>query len=73
MFTDPALQALHDELLARGSQSLADAIAVGVTIEQTDIADLSDAIPTAPGDVAIVLERLLAASQNHLAAFERQI
>jgi hypothetical protein len=72
VFADPALQALYDELIAVGSQSPADAIGVGITIEQTDIADLSAALPDAPSDVAAVLERLLAASQNHLAAFERQ-
>ncbi|WP_292832654.1 DUF2202 domain-containing protein [Microbacterium sp.] len=72
VFTDPALQSLYDELIAKGSQSLADAIEVGITIEQTDIADLTDTIATAPADVVTVLERLLAGSQNHLAAFERQ-
>ena len=73
VFTDPALQSLYDELIAKGSQSLADAVQVGITIEQTDIADLSKTIATAPADVVIVLERLLAGSQNHLAAFERQV
>jgi hypothetical protein len=72
VFTDTALQALYDDLIAQGSQSLADAVQVGITIEKTDIADLSAAIPNAPEDVASVLERLLTASQNHLAAFERQ-
>jgi len=35
--------------------------------------NLSKTIATAPADVVIVLERLLAGSQNHLAAFERQV
>lgn len=73
VFTDATLQALYDDLIAQGSQSPADAIQVGITIEKTDIADLSAAIPDAPDDVARVLERLLASSQNHLAAFERQV
>lgn len=72
VFTDPTLQSLYDELIAKGSQSLPDALQVGITIEQTDIADLTETIATAPADVVIVLERLLAGSQNHLAAFERQ-
>ena len=72
VFTDPALQSLYDDLIAKGSQSLADAVQVGVTIEQTDITDLSEAIAAAPADVVTVLQRLLAGSQNHLAAFERQ-
>ena len=72
VFTDPALQSLYDDLIAKGSRSLADALQVGVTIEQTDITDLSEAIAAAPADVVTVLQRLLAGSQNHLAAFERQ-
>ncbi len=72
VFTDPALQALYDDLIEAGSRSREDAIQVGITIEQTDIADLAAAIADAPEDVAVVLQRLLAASENHLAAFERQ-
>lgn len=72
VFTDPALQALYDDLVARGSLSLDDAIQVGITIEQTDIADLADAIAAEDeADVVGVLERLLAGSENHLRAFER--
>ena len=72
VFTDPDLQSLYDQLVADGSQSRAAAIDVGVLIEQTDIADLTRALDDAADDVAVVLERLLAGSQNHLAAFERQ-
>jgi hypothetical protein len=72
VFTDPTLQALYDELVARGSLSLDDAIEVGLTIEETDIADLADAIGAEDeADVVGVLERLLAGSENHLRAFER--
>jgi len=71
-FADPSLQALYDQLVAEGTQSRAAAIDVGITIEETDIADLTERIATAPDDVAIVLERLLSGSQNHLSAFERQ-
>lgn len=61
--------AAHSEA---GSRSREDAIQARITIEPTDIADLAEAISGAPEDVAVVLERLLAASENHLAAFERQ-
>lgn len=72
VFTDPALQALYDELVARGSQSLDDAIEVGITIEEKDITDLGAAIASEDeADVVSVLERLLAGSENHLRAFER--
>jgi len=72
LFQDASLQALYDQLIAEGMRSRDDAIDVGVLIEQTDIADLTEALDDAPDDVAVVLERLLAGSQNHLAAFERQ-
>ncbi|WP_157813912.1 MULTISPECIES: DUF2202 domain-containing protein [unclassified Microbacterium] len=72
VFTDASLQAMYDDLIALGSRSLADAIQVGITIEKTDIADLSATIPGAPADIAALLKRLLTASENHLAAFERQ-
>jgi hypothetical protein len=72
VFTDASLQAMYDDLIALGSRSPADAIQVGITIEKTDIADLSATIPGAPDDIAALLKRLLTASENHLAAFERQ-
>ncbi|MGR2752315.1 DUF2202 domain-containing protein [Agromyces arachidis] len=70
-FTDPALQAMYDDLVARGTSSLDEAVAVGVLIEQTDIADLSAAIEGADDEAIVsVMERLLAGSENHLRAFE---
>ncbi|GAA4378477.1 DUF2202 domain-containing protein [Agromyces bauzanensis] len=73
VFTDPDLQALYDELIARGSTSLAEAIQVGILIEEKDITDLSVAIAAEDeADVVSVLERLLAGSENHLEAFERR-
>lgn len=72
VFTDPDLQALYDQLVAEGSQSRAAAIDVGILIEQTDIADLQSTLDGAPDDVAVIVERLLRGSENHLAAFERQ-
>ncbi len=72
-FADPDLQALYDRLVAEGSRSQAAAFQVGVTIEETDIADLKAAMSGAPADVTAVLESLLSGSQNHLAAFQRQL
>ena len=69
-FTDPALQALYDQLVAQGSVSLADAMNVGVLIEQTDIADLQERIAqTDNADIQMVYSNLLNGSYNHLAAF----
>ena len=71
-FSDPAVQASYDRLLAQGRPSQAAALRVGQTVEQTDIDDLRAALSglTAP-DVQQVYHRLLAASQRHLTAFQR--
>ncbi|MFB9960710.1 DUF2202 domain-containing protein [Agromyces bracchium] len=72
VFTDPDLQALYDELIARGSTSLEEAIRVGIAIEEKDLADLGAAIAAEDeADVISVLERLYVGSENHLASFER--
>jgi hypothetical protein len=71
-FTDPDLQGLYDDLLASGLTSLAAAADAGITVEQTDIADLTEALETTDApDVEQVLTDLLEGSQRHLAAFER--
>ena len=71
-FTDPDLQGLYDDLLGSGLTSLAAAADAGITVEQTDIADLTRALATTDApDVEQVLTDLLQGSQRHLAAFER--
>jgi hypothetical protein len=74
VFNDPELQALYDQLIAQGSVSLADAYAVGITIEEKDIADLNVAMTTTT-DAAVLstLQTLLSGSENHLAAFSRKV
>jgi hypothetical protein len=71
-FTIPEVQAMYDDLLEQGSVSVEAALAVGVTVEEVDIADLQDAVDglDAPR-AAAVYENLLAGSQNHLKAFSR--
>jgi hypothetical protein len=74
MFVNPDLQALFDELAARGAGSLAEALQVGALVEEVDIADLVAAIAeTDDADVAGVYEHLLRGSRNHLRAFVREI
>jgi hypothetical protein len=69
-FTNPDLQALHDELVQDGSVSLVDALEVGVFIEKTDIDDLNAGIDSTRGkDIITVYTNLLAGSNNHLDAF----
>ena len=69
-FTNPDLQALYDNLVDIGSESLADALAVGGDIEEIDIVDLEEYIAeTDKADILQVYERLLWGSENHLRAF----
>ena len=70
VFTNPDLQALHDQLVAQGSQSLADALLVGGAIEEIDILDLQQGLDEIENTAVIqVFENLLAGSENHLRAF----
>ena len=69
-FDDPTLQTLYDRLVAQGGQSLADAFAVGVLIEQADITDLQAAIEESThADIDQVYGNLLEGSRQHLEAF----
>ena len=69
-FTNPDLQALYDDLVALGSQSLADALTVGVVIEETDIADLMDELSAVEhADIQRVYDNLENGSTNHLRAY----
>ena len=71
-FTDLELRTLYTQLVALGSQSRTEALKVGVTIEEKDIADLEQSLAaTEHADIAQVLENLSSASENHLAAFSR--
>lgn len=72
VFVNADLQALYDVLAARGSVSLAEAIQVGIAIEERDITDIAAALEAEPAaDVISVYERLLSGSENHLRAFQR--
>ncbi|MCI0534742.1 MAG: DUF2202 domain-containing protein, partial [Verrucomicrobiales bacterium] len=73
-FTIPELQALYDQLVVAGSQSLAEALAVGVLIEETDIADLQEMLKTTrETPIRRVLTNLLNGSRNHLSAFSNAL
>ncbi len=72
VFVDSALQALYDDLVESGTESWEAAVQAGITVERTDITDLIETLARAPDDVRVVLERLLAGSERHLEAFERQ-
>lgn len=69
-FEDQDLAALYADLLAQGDDSYEDALAVGRTVETTDIEDLGELLSglDAP-DVEAVATKQVAASERHLAAF----
>jgi hypothetical protein len=70
VFTNPDLQALYGELIARGSQSLAEALKVGAAIEEIDILDLQTRLAQADNaDIQQVFNNLMNGSYNHLRAF----
>lgn len=74
VFENSELQALYDRLIATGALSLTDAIEVGVTIEEVDIADLNKILETdLPEDLELVYEHLLNGSYNHLEAFNSHL
>lgn len=70
VFTNPELQKLYNELVARGSQSLSEAIQVGALIEEVDILDLQERLAQNDNaDVEQVFNNLLKGSYNHLRSF----
>ena len=69
-FVDADLASTYDTLLAQGMTSVDEALAVGRTVENDDIAALGEAADGVTAeDVAHVYAQLLAGSTKHLAAF----
>ncbi len=70
IFSNPELQNLYNDLVARGSQSLTEALKVGAIIEEIDILDLQERMTqTDNADIQQVFNNLLNGSYNHLRAF----
>ena len=70
IFIDPTLQDLYNQLITRGSQSLAEALKVGAAVEEIDILDLQARIEqTSMPDIIQVYKNLEAGSRNHLRAY----
>ena len=73
-FVDEDLAALYATLADQVRASRDGAVQAGVAVEQADIADLQEALAMdAPSDVDTILGNLLAGSQRHLAAFQRNL
>jgi hypothetical protein len=71
-FNSAALTALYKKLIADGSLSSVAALNAGIAVEEKDIADIKMILKTKlPDDVKYVMDRLIAGSYNHLAAFTR--
>lgn len=74
VFKNAELQALYNELIAKGKVSAQDAYEVGVAIEVLDIDDLTKMLATAKdADVIAMMENLRRGSENHLRAFNNQL
>lgn len=72
VFKNATLASLYAQLTTSGSASYLAAMQAGVSIETLDIADLKQDIrETSRADIRTVMNALLRASQNHLAAFSR--
>jgi hypothetical protein len=70
VFRDASLQSLYNDLIAQGKAGVIEAFGVGVAIETLDIKDIEEMLTDAmPADMKYALDRLLAGSRNHLAAF----
>jgi hypothetical protein len=73
-FQNEAFLNLYAELTADGAQSLEQALKVGALIEEIDIIDLQAYLTqTSNTDIILVFENLLAASRNHLRAFNNNL
>ena len=73
-YANADVQKLYDQWKAQGLTSVQDAYAVGVALEQTDIADLQGILArNSDADVQRVFTHLLAASQHHLDAFTNAV
>ena len=70
----PDLQALYNILEPQGLASLEGALEAGVTVEETDIHDISGIVAKEnPADIEQVYNHLLDGSYSHLAAFNDQL
>jgi len=74
VFTNQELQALYNELVAKGKTSFINALYVGALIEEKDMRDILAAIDqTDERPIIIAYSNLLDGSKSHLRAFVRVI
>ncbi|AAB98756.1 TPA: DUF2202 domain-containing protein [Methanocaldococcus jannaschii] len=74
VFSNPKFEELYKKLVEKGDKSEVDALKVGATIEDLDIADLEKWInKTDNEDIKFVYENLMKGSRNHMRAFVRML
>lgn len=75
VFTNTQIQQLYTDLVAFGSQSIGNALTVGATIEDVDIADLIDHLENDIDnqDLGYAIELLYKGSRNHMRAFNAHL
>lgn len=73
-YSNPEIEKLYEDLVDKGSKSLEEALKVGATIEDLDIADLTGLVKDTK-DVRIkqTYDNLLRGSRNHLRSFITQL
>lgn len=70
VFNNSELQQLYTDLIAQGSQSFAEGLKVGATIEDKDIFDLeTDMAITVNPAILTIFDHLACASGNHIRSF----
>ena len=73
-FTNAELQALYNDLVKKGSESVQAALVVAATIEDLDIADIEALrAKTKNADLIALYDSLINGSENHMRAFARQL
>ena len=73
-FKNARLASLYTDLVARGKTSLAEALKVGATIEDLDLADVDKALDVSDNrDIDAVMQNLAKGSRNHLRAFSSRL
>lgn len=75
VFADDSLQALYNQLIPIGEQSVVNALSAGALIEEVDIVDLKNALNGVVDnqDIRLVYDNLGRASRNHLRAMVRNL
>lgn len=72
VFTNTTLQTVYNDVIQKGNVSLAEAIKVGLLIEELDMRDLQKQIAkTDNQDIKLIYDNLMRASQNHVRAFNQ--